>query len=237
MRCRATADRAAILAVVPALPMSFRRWAGIPVPGGAEDATGDRGSGRPAWAWLLGSRAVVGYLIVVAVADLVIWRWQAPYAVEALFDEPAHAATGLIALTAFQLTFDGPVVLAVLAGALLIDADHWPHVFGTNILQHGVPRPYTHSLGTLLVLSAVAVALRSPRARRLLLVATAALALHFFRDAAEPGGPGVSLLWPISDQPLTVAYGWYAGALTAFAAVAVARRRQVTRGMTPEVRT
>ena len=172
------------------------------------------------------SRLVLGSLLVVGVADLLIWRWKgAPYAVQGLLDEPAHAATGLVALAAFASELQAPVVLAVLAGSLLIDADHLPRVFGSDVFEHGIPRPYTHSLGTIVVLTAVALLLRGERRRRLILIAMLALALHFFRDSAEPGGPGVSLLWPVSDDGVTVAYGWYAAVLAGLAAIALGRAR------------
>ncbi len=171
---------------------------------------------------------VLGCVGVIGVADLLIWRWKgAPYAVEALFDEPAHVATGLLALTAFGLAFDLSVVLAVLAGSLLIDADHWPGVFGSKILQHGVPRPYTHSLGTIVVLLVVVLLLKG-RKRELTLIATLALTLHFFRDMSEPGGPGVSLLWPLSDHAVTVRYLLYAVGMVGLAAIALIRRRNDT---------
>jgi LexA-binding, inner membrane-associated putative hydrolase len=169
-------------------------------------------------------RTVVVCLAVIAGADLLIWRWRAPYAIEALLDGPAHAATGLLGLMALGVGFGAPLVLAVLAGSLLIDADHLPHVFGSDILEHGVPRPYTHSLGTIVILLVVAVLVRDRGRRRLILIATLALALHFFRDMAEPGGPGVSLLWPLSDHAVKVAYGWYAALLLMLAAIAIGRR-------------
>lgn len=168
---------------------------------------------------------------MIAVADLLIWRWKAPYAMEALLDESAHAATGLLALTAFGVVFDASVVGSVLAGSLLIDLDHLPHVFGSQILEHGVPRPYTHSVGTVVLLIVVGLLLAG-RTRTLTLVAMLALVLHLFRDAAEPGGPGVSLAWPLSDHAFAVRYVWYAALMVAFAAVALiqhARIRKVPR--------
>jgi hypothetical protein len=171
-------------------------------------------------------RLVLGSLLVVGVADLLTWRWKgAPYAVQGLLDEPAHAATGVLALTAFVAELQAPVALAVLAGSLLIDADHLPHVLGSDVFEHGIPRPYTHSLGTIVVLMGVTLLMRTERRRRLILIATLALALHFFRDSAEPGGPGVSLLWPVSDHGVTVAYGWYAGVLAGLAAIGLGRAR------------
>ncbi len=44
--------------------------------------------------------AVLLCLVVVALADLAIWRVHMPYLVEAISDEPAHAATGLLVLLA-----------------------------------------------------------------------------------------------------------------------------------------
>jgi hypothetical protein len=214
---------ATVPVAMPVSPATRRREAAIRSPARLLAVGLSRGTAALSRPWLLSSRMVVGCLAVIAVADFLIWRWKAPYAVEALLDEPAHAATGLVGLAAFGVSFEAPVVLAVLAGSLLIDLDHVPHVFGSHILEQGIPRPYTHSLGAILVLVAVAWLLRG-RARRLVLIATLALGLHFFRDTAEPGGPGVSLVWPLSDKTLTIGYVWYAAALAALAAIALARR-------------
>ena len=163
-------------------------------------------------------------VLVIAVADLVIWLAHVPYAAEALFDEPAHAAIGILALAAVAVSISAPVVIAMLAGSLLIDLDHLPDVLGSNVLEHGVPRPYTHSLLTVVVVLAVALLLRDRTLRRLALVVAVALCLHFVRDMAEPHGPGVSLLWPLSDRPVTLAYGWWAGLVALLALLAFARR-------------
>lgn len=165
-------------------------------------------------------------VLVIAIADLLIWRAKPPYAVDGLLDEPAHLATGLLALAALATVVETPLLAAVVAGSLLIDLDHLPHVFGSYILEQGVPRPYTHSLGTIVVLLVIAALLRARR-RELLLVAAAALALHFLRDMAEPGGPGISLLWPLSDSAPTIAYGWYAVFMAVLAVVALARRDRI----------
>jgi LexA-binding, inner membrane-associated putative hydrolase len=173
----------------------------------------------------LSGRTVLLSLATIAIADLVIWRWKAPYAAEALFDEAAHVATGLLALAAVGVSFPASVVFAVLGGSLLIDLDHLPHLFGSHFLEHGTPRPYTHMVGTVAFLFALALVIRERRWRLLVGVAGLALALHFFRDVAEPGGPGVSLLWPFSDHAFSIPYQWYAGVLAAFAALALARRK------------
>jgi membrane-bound metal-dependent hydrolase YbcI (DUF457 family) len=169
--------------------------------------------------------AVLLCLAVVAIADLVIWRVQMPYLVEAVFDEPAHAATGLLVLFAICVAPSRPVILAVLAGSVLIDLDHVPHVFGITILEHGVPRPYTHAVITLIAIGLVAGLVRDRRLRMLVLIVGAAVAVHLIRDMAEPGGPGVSLLWPLSDHPYAMPYVPYGLALVALAAVGIARRR------------
>jgi membrane-bound metal-dependent hydrolase YbcI (DUF457 family) len=169
--------------------------------------------------------AVLLCLAVVAIADLVIWRVQMPYLVEAVFDEPAHAATGLLVLFAICVAPSRPVVLAVLAGSVLIDLDHVPHVLGTSIVEHGVPRPYTHALITLIAIGMIAAVIRNRRHRTLVLIVGAAVAVHLIRDMAEPGGPGVSLLWPLSDHPYAMPYVPYGLAVVALAAVGIARRR------------
>ena len=183
--------------------------------------TSDAGAGR----WRLDSSHVIICLAGIALADLLIWRWLAPHTVEGLLDEPAHAATGLLGLAALTVWFDLPMLIAVLAGSLLIDLDHVPQMLGSEIIQHGVPRPYTHSLLTLAVVLVAALLLHG-RARELTLLVGFALALHFLRDLAEPGGQGISLLWPFSDAATVVGYGWYAAAMLAMAAVALVRRQR-----------
>ncbi len=171
---------------------------------------------------------VVLCLIVIGAADLLMSRVDLSYGVRALLDEPAHLATGLLALAAARIPLRKEEVVATAVGSVLIDADHLPLVLGSHILEHGVPRPYTHSLGTVLLLLIAVMLLRHrPRAARLTLIATAALALHFFRDMAEPGGAGVSLFWPLSDHGLRVDYAVYMALMVALAATAIWRRAGV----------
>jgi inner membrane protein len=200
-----------------------RRWAQIPfgVPG---TARGLPPSPRlPRQCWRLKSSALVTCIAVIGAADLLLWLWKVPRVIVALSDESAHVATGLVALGACGVAFEAPVVGAVLAGSVLIDLDHVPDLLGSDVLQHGIPRPYTHSLATVVVLVGAALLLPS-KTRKLMLVAALALLLHFFRDIAEPGGPGVALLWPFSDHAYTLEYGWYAGALVLLTAIALAIR-------------
>src|SRR5581483_11130565 len=79
----------------------------------------------------------------------------------ALLDEPAHLATALLLLAAFGL---GPLrryAVAVALGTVLIDLDHLPAYLGSDVLTQGTPRPYTHSLTTVLAVLALAAILRS----------------------------------------------------------------------------
>ena len=91
--------------------------------------------------WRLRSRAQIACLAVIAAADFLLSRWAPPVGVQALFDEPAHAATGLLAIAALGGAVDAPVVLAVLGGSLLIDLDHVPGLLGSYVLENGTPRP------------------------------------------------------------------------------------------------
>lgn len=98
----------------------------------------------------------------------------------------------------------------MLAGSVLIDLDHVPRLFGSDVLEHGVPRPYTNALITLPAIAIAAALIRNRAARALVLVVGAAVALHLLPDMAEPGGPGVALLWPVSDRAAAVPYLPYA---------------------------
>jgi membrane-bound metal-dependent hydrolase YbcI (DUF457 family) len=96
-------------------------------------------------------------------------------------------------------------------------------LLGSDVLQHATPRPYTHSLLTLIVVTGAIVLVPSPK-RKLLIVAALALVLHFSRDMAEPGGSGLALLWPLSNRAYTIGYDLYAAALGLLAAIALAKR-------------
>jgi inner membrane protein len=133
----------------------------------------------------------------------------------ALFDETAHFLTTLLILWAIGGVVYRRLLVPALLASVLIDLDHLPAHLGWRFLTQGTPRPYTHSLLSVLV---VLVAAALWRRRRVLLVAVAVgLAIHFWRDMAEPG-TGVAMLWPLSDA------GWSfpPGAYLALMAVAVA---------------
>lgn len=166
---------------------------------------------------------VIAALGALIGCDLIAAVFVPSYGGWGVLDETAHAATGLIMLAAVGRVFEGRVVVAVLCASVLIDLDHVPAMLGSTFLTAGTPRPYTHSLATLVLCGLVAVVSRGAT-QRIALAVVAALCLHFLRDLAEPGGPGVSLLWPLSSRAFTVGYVWYAVVMLGLTAVALLRR-------------
>jgi inner membrane protein len=141
-------------------------------------------------------------------------------AVLGLLDEPAHLATAWLVLTAFLPARALPLFGWALVGAVAIDVDHVP-LYLWHVLAAGPgSRPVTHSLLTVVVLAAAAVASR--RLRLPLSGLALGVVLHFVRDLAE--GPGVPLLWPLDSSNVTVPYAVYLLVLSGVTAVAVIRR-------------
>ena len=116
-------------------------------------------------------------------------------------DETAHLLTTLIVLWAVGGALWRRMLYPALVASVAIDLDHVPAQLGYGFLTEGTPRPYTHSLLTILVVLVAALAWR--RRRDLALGIAAGLALHLGRDMAEPGS-GVSLLWPVSDHSFSL---------------------------------
>jgi hypothetical protein len=115
---------------------------------------------------------------------------------------------------------------------VLIDADHLPLEFGSSLLTAGTPRPYTHALWVVALLTTVAVtASRWDRRARtpvsgavmgILAGAAWGVSAHFLRDIATAP---MSLWWPVSDVAVQVPYGWYIGALVVIVAIPPVRKR------------
>jgi inner membrane protein len=137
------------------------------------------------------------------------------FALVGVVDWIGHLATGLVLVA--LLTPPLRVAVAIMVCSVVIDVDHLPLELGTDVLTAGTPRPYTHSLLTLVVVLLVAGALRSP----VLLGAAIGLAGHFLRDLGT--GDGIPLLWPLSDAGASVPFALYVGILTGLAAVAALR--------------
>lgn len=141
-----------------------------------------------------------------------------------IFDEVAHLSTALLCLNLLPARWRRPILLPALLASVLIDLDHVPqYLFGTHALTAGTPRPYTHSLTTVLALALLALAWRR---RRLLWTGVAVgLLAHFLRDLAEGSGAGVSLLWPLSTHAFGYNHALYLAIMGAVVALNLLRRR------------
>jgi inner membrane protein len=141
-----------------------------------------------------------------------------------LLDEPAHLATAWLFLAAFLPGRARALGPWVLVGAVAIDADHVPLYLWDALAAAPGARPVPHSLLTVAVLAAAAVA--SPRLRSPLLGLALGVVLHLVRDLAT--GPGVPLLWPFGPAKVIVPYAVYLLVLAVVAVVAVVRRSLAT---------
>jgi hypothetical protein len=170
-------------------------------------------------------RALLVAVIVVVLADTIteVLPASVPRAVEGMLDEPAHLATVVIILAAFGWWFGRWFVIGAVIGSVAIDLDHIPAYLGVHFLSRGTPRPYTHSLATVLILGLVAVAVRG-RWGEALLGAGLGLLGHFLRDMSEPRQSGVAVFWPISNTGIRLPYAVYAAAIVALALIALVRR-------------
>jgi hypothetical protein len=152
------------------------------------------------------------------------------FAMRGLLDWPAHLATALVILGAVarvrRASPDQRSGWTMLACSVLIDLDHLPAEFGSQVLTNGTPRPYTHALWTVIVLALVwAVArffvIRSRRPRPatselILAGAASGVAAHFVRDIATAP---MSFWWPVTDMAVEVPYWWYVLVLAVIIAI------------------
>jgi inner membrane protein len=139
------------------------------------------------------------------------------------FDEPAHLATCVIALSALALATRTALprrfVIAALIGSVAIDVDHIPGYLGSHVLTGSLPRPYSHSAALVLLLLALSLVPRQADGRQVWLGLAFGVSTHLFRDLAT--GPGISLLWPLHDGAIRLPYALYAGALASAVAAIV----------------
>jgi inner membrane protein len=145
-------------------------------------------------------------------------------------DETAHLLTTLIVLWAVGRGAFDRLLGAALVASVAIDLDHIPEELGGGWLTAGTPRPYTHSLLTIAIV--LAGAWLWPRRRILLLAVAAGLALHFWRDMAEPGS-GVALLWPFSDASFSIPPVSYLGLMTVAFLAGMRRSLRIARARRP----
>ncbi|HLG73661.1 MAG TPA: metal-dependent hydrolase [Chloroflexota bacterium] len=122
-----------------------------------------------------------------------------------LLDEPAHLFTALLLLAAFGIGYFKHYAIPVALASLLIDLDHLPGYLGSDILTRGTPRPYTHSLTTVVAVLLLAALLRSG-ARRTSLAVAFGLVGHLLRDLATYSVP---LFWPVTNAGFHLPYPIY----------------------------
>jgi inner membrane protein len=163
------------------------------------------------------------WLLTSALAQRSMWATGA-------FDEVAHLATAVIIVAASLLTRELVLsaVAVLLVASVALDIDHVPGLLFHDYTLGWDGRPHTHSLmvcGALTLAAAL-----TPASRRWLPAAVAAgVGIHLVRDLAT--GPGLPLLWPVSESPEHVAHSLYLALLAALtAACAVAAARSVWRG-------
>lgn len=177
---------------------------------------------------LLSPWAVLATGVLLLAADQALRRVGDIGLAEGLLDEPAHLMTGLLILLAFLPGMLGTeFMVGLLGGSVLIDLDHIPQYLGYWGFTQGTERPYTHSLLTLVVLAALALAWR--RRRLLLIGADIGVAAHLFRDSSETSHTGVPLLWPWSYHSYTSPHWIYLVVMGVVFVVALARSLAATR--------
>jgi membrane-bound metal-dependent hydrolase YbcI (DUF457 family) len=143
-----------------------------------------------------------------------------------LVDEPAHLATcavAVLALAALRGSWPpGRFVAAALISSVAIDLDHIPGYLEAHFLTGAMPRPYTH--GLLLVVGLLLLGRLTSRQhlRQILLGIAFGVSAHLLRDLAT--GPGVGLLWPLTEAPIELPYAVYATVLLAAATACLLRR-------------
>jgi inner membrane protein len=178
---------------------------------------GRTSSRRPAW-WRPSPLTLTPVRLALTAVALAAADWSYSLAGDSFFpggplDEIAHLLTTLLVFWALGPRACKRFLVPAMVASVAIDLDHVPGELGITWLTAGTPRPYTHSLLTIVVVLAIAWGWR--RHRDLLLGVAIGLALHFSRDLAE-GGSGVSLLWPCSYHSFQYPHGVYLGAMAVF---------------------
>jgi membrane-bound metal-dependent hydrolase YbcI (DUF457 family) len=168
------------------------------------------------------SRAVVAASMALFAVDQFVYQQVGSFVpFQAPLDWTNHLLTTLFIVWATRPLIGRRQILAALIASVVIDADHIPGYLGSNILTGGDPRPYTHSLTTVVVLLVIAAA--RPRWRYWASGAALGVLSHLWRDLAEPQGAGVSLLWPVSTRVITTPAAWYLGSIAVLSVISLIR--------------
>ncbi len=175
--------------------------------------------------WLAVVRRPGPGAVAIAALVLVAADWGAEMAGGSTFpggplDETAHLLTTLLVLWAIGGRACERFLIPALIASVAIDVDHIPQRLGSDWLTAGTPRPYTHSLLTIAIVLLAALLWR--RRRDVMLGIAIGLALHFWRDLAEPES-GVALFWPFSNHSVTIPHSSYVLVMAAVVATATYR--------------
>ena len=171
----------------------------------------------------LSARALAAAVVALVLVDFAFRQVGDSFVPGGLLDEIAHLLTTLIVLWALGPRICERFLIPALVASVAIDLDHVPRELGHDVLTRGTPRPYTHSLLSIVVVLMVAALWR--RRGDVMLGIAIGLAIHFWRDMSEADA-GVSLLWPFSDHSFRLSHAGYLIVMGLFAAVAAARCRR-----------
>lgn len=175
-----------------------------------------RASTTPAGSVLLvPRRAVVGAVAAVLFLHPLLVAIDAPLVVVGILDWAAHLATAVLVLVNLPFALPARTLIAALLASVVIDLDHVPQYLGEQFLTAGAPRPYTHSLASIVAALAVAALLRRGTHRAIAVGVALGLVAHLARDVAT--GPGVALLWPITSAGVRIPFWVEAAGLAALA--------------------
>jgi hypothetical protein len=190
------------------------------------------------WVAAVAAKRWVGIMLALyAFATDWLTGWHGMnFALRGLLDWPAHLATALAILGAL-IRVRGALPnqrfgWTMLACSVLIDLDHLPAEFGSDVLTNGTPRPYTHALWVVIVLTLAWATARffiirfgrsGPATVELILAGAAwGVAAHFVRDIATAP---MSFWWPVTKMAVEVPYWWYVLALAVLIAIGPVPRR------------
>jgi inner membrane protein len=185
---------------------------------------------------LASSPLILATTVLLFVAAAIAWSAElvgGSTFTSGVIDEAAHVLTTLLILWALGRRACERFLVPALIASLAIDLDHIPGRLGSDWLSAGAPRPYTHSLLTVLVALGAAVVWR--RRRDVLLGVAIGLAIHIWRDLSDVAA-GAWLLWPVSHHATRLPVAGYFAVMAATLAViawrSLPRRAEGARGAT-----
>lgn len=162
-----------------------------------------------------GRLLVAGAALWILALHPVLQALRLPVPVLGPLDWTAHLATALLLIANLPRPTDRLAVIAALVASMALDIDHVPQYLGFDVLTEGTPRPYLHSLATVLALAALGAALPRSGQRAFALGVAGGVLAHLLRDVAT--GDGVALLWPLSSTAVRVPFWSYAAVIAALA--------------------